>query len=206
VSEADLPAPVLSILDAVDPVGLRELERVLRAKLAPPATAAERRVTELGCLAKLLVSAGAEHWLGFREIEKQTYDSLRPEGAPSGALLAKRHHSWLEACRAADGLLPDGRYRGSGRPWPQRRGVTPTVITEQDCVKAISACALGLGRPPSSHDYALWCRATREAARRTGTETVPPTLKTIYRFWPASDGGWTAARQASDTYLGRLAS
>jgi hypothetical protein len=188
-----LPAPVIAILNATEPAGLTELERVLRARLAPPSTAAERRVAELGPLARMLEAEGVRHWLGFRVVDRQDYDARRPADAPVSHTLVLRFHTWAEVCRAADGLLDDGRYRGAGRPWPQRRGITPPRYTEDDCLDGIRVCRRELGREPSSNEYALWCRARRESARRTSAETLPPTLKTIYRFFPASEGGWASA-------------
>lgn len=188
-----LPAPVIAILDAVEPAGLLELERVLRCRLAPPATASERRVAEIGPLAGLLETDGFLHWRGFRAIEREAYDAKRPAGAPVSGTIVARFHTWLEACRSADGLLPDGRYRGPGRPWPQRRGVTPVRYTREDVLDAIRECERDLRREPTSSEYQLWCRAKRVQARRTGAEKLPPTLKTLYLFFPASEGGWASA-------------
>jgi len=109
----------------------------------PARTPAERRVAELGYLADLLCTHGnrepgqlARHLqamapaeqrvlVGRRRIvrlldqmpaalvDRVVYDELKPEGVPSSDWLVDRYGSWKRACRAADGLLADGRTTGA---------------------------------------------------------------------------------------------
>ena len=198
--------------DGVSVVGLRELEAALTLHLqdAPP-TAAEKRTLELGFLAELLdtltapsatAAEGGDDWPTVRQhpiIPRNLYDERRPPTAPHSHRLVELFGNWPKACRAAHGLLPDGRTLGAGRPWSQPWGEQPTS-TQDEVLDALRACARAVLRTPTTTDYYEWCRAERRRLTAAGSRRRVPTLPVIYRRY----GGWDeaiAAAAITDRYL-----
>jgi len=197
---ASLPAPIEALLRALEQGSLAELERALTLRLQPTPTPAERRVAELGLLAELLAergSAASPDSPDVPRVEREAYERHRLASradAPAADTLAKRYGGWRRACRAAHGLLPDGRHRGPGKPWPSpargRRRVSPYSLEEIRA--AIRRCALELGRIPSSGDYHWWSREKRRALRARGVELATsrlpehrvPGIEALYRHYP----------------------
>jgi hypothetical protein len=207
---------IRAMLDTLELPALTELERVLRIQLADTPTAAERRVAELGFLAELM-SEAHQRWspellpqLGDpRRIDRSTYDELQPveaPGTPSSKRLVERYGSWMKACRAADGLLTDGRQHGPGLPWRNvNRGRPRTPkYTREEINAAIRRCARELNRIPGANDYATWVTAKKAKQRANGgnsphlpaapTERLP-SLGVLYRRYPEGPNRW---RQAVD--------
>jgi hypothetical protein len=193
-------APVIAMLETLEPLALAELERALRLRLDPPETAAERRVAELGFLATLLAELPPA--VGLRalpQLERQVYVHRQPleaPDAPDARRLVERYGSWLRVCRAAYGLLPDGRTRGEAAPYSnQSRGrKRVSKYTREEVVEAIRQCANDLGRVPSSNGYQHWGFELKRAARQRG-EKLPriPDIKIVYRFYPKGDNRWRLA-------------
>jgi hypothetical protein len=110
----------------------------------------------------------------WHAIEASRYDELRPDAAPSSSFLTRRYGSWQAACRAADGLLPDGRYTGISTPWSNRQHDRPRTgaYSREEVAQAIRACALALLTEPSCHQYLLWRSRRLRTARENGAD--PP--------------------------------
>src|SRR5215211_3628757 len=196
--------PVKAMIAQLPVAAVWELERALTCSLRPAASPAQERIAELGALARLLRAHGSRGAADpFSTVARGSYDRERPSGAPSGRRLVERYGSWRKACRAADGLLPDGRSTGPGKPWRSHAGAGPArVYSDADLVDAVRACAASLRRRPSSSDYYRWWRARRAYLRRVGSAQRMPSLTVI----TARLGGWRAALAAaaiSDADLAR---
>lgn len=187
---------VRAMLSTAGDTTLAELERALSLQLTGPQTAAERRVAQLGTLTRLLRERDPD-WQGNRPpLTREEYDERRVEidpMAPAAETLAARYGSWLKACRAAHGLLEDGRYTGSSQPWAQplrgRARLRPYTLEEVHA--ALRRCALELGRVPSSGDYHWWTREKKRLLRQRGidlqTSLDPqhriPGIGPLYRYY-----------------------
>lgn len=178
-----IPTVVLVMLDQLDGPTLAELERALRGRLAPEAeTPAERRGRRLGFLAMLIEQSG------LARPSRVEYDRLRPADAPTGQELTAEFGLWSRACRAADGVLPDGRInRPSGDNHPRTPGarVKTPVYTRDEILTAIRRCALAIGRAPTSGAYERWREREVQKAKRFG-KRVPriPSIGTVARAFP----------------------
>jgi len=185
--------PLLAMLDLLPLEGACELERALFLRRNPEPTARDRRLAELGPLHALLQGAPVDPWTGESMLERQTYDRLRPKGAPSGRALGERYRSWPKARRAALGMTADGRRIGPGQPWvTYSGGVRP--YSREECLLAYRACALSLGRRPSSQRYIDWVASQKRLERATGAEQARvPLYRVIRRFF----GSWAAFAAAT---------
>lgn len=174
-------APLLAMLDHLSPTGIGELARALHAKLNTPPTAAERRVDELGSLARVLEER-PQYPEVLPYIPRNYYDQRRLEtgiGALS-ARLVERYGSWPRACHAAWGLLQDGRRFGTGQPWPRPpRGPDYTV---EECIASVRECAAAIGHIPSSIEYHRWVMNRRARARTAGRPSRAVHISTVYRL------------------------
>jgi hypothetical protein len=186
-------APVMAMIAHLDPFALAEFNRALALRIRAPApTAAVRRWSRLGLLAEVLESAPIG-LRGFPMIERGIYDGVQQlshANALSSRQLVDAFGSWPRACRAAAGLQPDGTKTAPRQPWPQafRGGTRPAPYTEEEVVGAVRQCAFELGRRPSSADYHRWCTHARAQARARGLPCRLPTIRTIYRLFPARRG------------------
>lgn len=178
-----LPLVVQVMLDELDGAALAELERALRGRLTPTAeNPAERRARRLGFLASLIERTGVAR------PPREDYDQLRPPSAPRGQELTAEFGLWRRACRAAEGVLPDGRInRASGENHPRTPGArekTPTY-SRGEILNAIRRCALATGRVPTSLAYERWREREVGEAKRFGKSTPRlPSLGTIARTFP----------------------
>ena len=131
----------------------------------------------------------------WRSVEPWRYDQLRPDSAPSAAQLTAHYGTWQRACRAADGLLPDGRYAGIGLPWVNLPAGRPRAdrYTREDAVAAIRECALALLTHPSCHQYLLWARGRNAARDGRDQQRRLPSHAVIMRCF----GGYRAALAAA---------
>lgn len=182
-----------AMIDTLDESALEELAHVLRAKLGPRRpTAAERRGARLGFLAELV----AEHGTDIHpRVQRRLYDEQRPAAAPRSELLVEEYRTWLKACRAAEGVRPDGRVnraRGS-RPRDPSPRVKTLAYSEREIRDAVRGCAQARGRVPTSPAYERW-RATQVRSATSGGAVVRlPTLSTILRHTKT----WRAALAAA---------
>jgi hypothetical protein len=200
------------MLDVLPTSAIAELERALRLRLFPSARPMDERVVELGFLAELLAellppASRDPEGAAPRRIDRTIYDTRRPAeapGAPPSARLVERYGSWMNASRAADGLLADGRYLGTSKPWrtPARGQARADVYTREEVRAAIRACALELGCRPTANVYYEWARRKRARARQIGAQArrgeIPrapriPTLRSIYRLYPDGENRWSRA-------------
>ncbi len=117
---------LMAMLEHCSIAGKVELDRVLTATLYPTPTSAQSRISNLAALAEVLESSLAVHLphhpVAPVQIGQDTYDRVRSAGAPSSATLTELYGGganggWYRACRAAWGLLPDGRKRKPGASW-----------------------------------------------------------------------------------------
>lgn len=130
-------------------------------------------------------------------IERHRYDRQRPPDSPPSQQLVARYGPWIDVCRAADGLLPDGRYLGLGRPWrcptyddQGRQGPGQPMYDKAACRRAIERCATALGRQPSTTDYIRWRAGRLSAAPRSDRLALGlPTYNVIKERF----GGWKKA-------------
>jgi hypothetical protein len=211
---------LLLMLDGATDFGLVELERLLAALLRGPApTPAEQRVAELSALAQLLESELAvslpHHPTAQRQVSQVDYDATRPPGAPTAETLVKRFGTvekdgWSWACRAASGLLPDGRKTKPGMGWPAAsRGKRRSPRSDRDAViRGIRACAFELLRRPSSNVYIEWLNAQRRRANdgpgggRAGQRQGSASMAAVYTQFPR---GWASALASADITDAELA-
>jgi len=167
---------LMAMVRAAPLAAAAELERALWLRLTPEPTALESRVSELGALHALLVSPAAHEAPGTWapvQIDRDLYERLRPEGAPSAKTLVGRYGEWASACRAALSMVEDGRLTGPGKPWKARApgAISPPPYTREECIAGYRACALALGRRPTSGVYENWVLARRRRRRRQGGRT-----------------------------------
>jgi hypothetical protein len=137
-------------------------------------------------------------------ISRDAYDSARavagagrlaPSGIPTSHTLVAAYGSWGRACRAAAAMRPDdGRRITGGLPWrqPLRRRTRTAAYTADEVAAAIRACALDLGRRPSSGDYLEWAARKQRTARRAGA---------VRPRYPS----WTPIKRLFGSYRGALA-
>jgi hypothetical protein len=192
-----LPA-IRAMLAELEPPVLLELKRALELKLAPRRSKAAERVAQLGFLAELLDEHAPRRAEGAPpRVPRELYDRSRPAAAPRSERLVELYGSWLKACRAATGLLPDGRWTGPSKPWPNptlgRRMSKDYALDEVR--QAIRTCALQLGRRPTAEDYRRWRDAKLRRARRAGRADhcrLPP-LSSIYLRYRAGENRWRIA-------------
>lgn len=192
--------PVVAMLETLDALALAELERALRLRLTPAFTAAQRRVEELGFLARLLDELPAPtRSNGIPQLHRAVYESRQPleaPDAPTAKTLVAHHGSWQRVCRAAFGLLPDGRTRAKVSPWASATRGKPRTpkYTREHVRAAIRSCAEALGRLPDASAYQRWSTETKRLARERGAE-IPrlPSLRVIYRHYPKGENRWRLA-------------
>jgi hypothetical protein len=191
---ADL-APTRAMADFLSPDGIAELARAIHAVLNAPPTAASRRIAELRFLTSLLEERPqAPEFAPY--VERTVYDERRKKEAPDAppsARLTERYGSWPRACRAAWGLLADGRSFGPADPWsrPPRRRAN---WTREEGIASVLMCRDAFGRWPSSYEYHHWVINRRAREKKAGipTRTVP--LSTVYRLLApdkSNRNGWT---------------
>lgn len=195
-------APVIAMIRLLDRPAAAEIEHALSLRLNPPATAAERRWAQLGALATLMNALPPEADGRVPHLVREAYERHRAAQTPEALdhrTLVSLYGSWLKACRAAHGLLPDGRYLGTGQPWPSpllsRRRVPAYSLEEVH--KAIERSALELGRVPSSRDYQQWSIEKKRRARQTGAKVRIPDIKVLYRLYPEGANRWLLAVAAA---------
>lgn len=204
---------LLVMAEALTPAGAMELERLLGALLKAPApTPAQERVAELFALTQLLESELAvslpRHPIAPVQVSQTDYERTRPTGAPTAETLVERYggarkDGWAWACRAAWGLLPDGRKTKPGQAWPSTlRGRPRPPRSERDMViRSIRECAFALLRRPSSNVYVEWLAAQRRRAKAGpgGGQTCEPkrlaSIAAVYQQFPQ---GWPTALAAAD--------
>lgn len=177
--DADMPREVLALMVMVDhcsAAGQVELERMLTAKLHRSPTPTECRLAELLPLAEVLESSlavrFAHHPVSPVQVDQLTYNRVRPAGAISAETLAERYGGaanggWHWACRAAWGLMPDGRKSkpGGARPYGTRGRSRPTRSSPEAVLASIRECALALCRRPTSNVFHAWVDARRRETR-----------------------------------------
>ena len=185
---------LLAMARAAPPEAVAELERAVRLRLEDSPTLLEDRLKELGALSEILRSLPAstegEDPAATPRLSQDEYERLRPADAPSARVLSRRHGSWPRACRAADSMLADGRVRGPGLPWrvlgPGE--ARPPAYTREECIAAYRACALSLGRRPSSFVYDSWLadvrRRRRHGAPRRSRVPDPSVIYRLFGSWP----------------------
>lgn len=191
-------APVIAMLEVLEREALAELEHALSLRLEPGPTAAERRWAELGALAMLLNALPPEPEGRTPRLAREVYERHRmvhAPDAPDHRTLVVRYGSWAGACRAAHGLLPDGRYLGVGKPWasPSRGRAKTPAYSADELYEAIRRCALEIGRIPTSHDYHRWSLEKKHRARQTGAQLRIPDIKVLYRIYPNGENRWQLA-------------
>ena len=192
-----VPPAIAAMLDALEPAAILELERALRLRLQPTQSKAEQRVELLGFLAELLAQPLTDSTRSTGRVSRRHYEQERPESAPQAQRLVELFGSWQRACRAANGLLPDGRWTGRANPWAQPVRGRPRAkpYTKDEVRAALRACALELGRRPTFTDYDRWREEKRKHGDRVEghrTRRLPP-QRTIYRLYPTGANRWRLA-------------
>lgn len=188
---------ILAMLPLLDLSSVAEIEHALSLRLTPAPTPAERRWAQLGVLATLL-NAFTEPGGRVPSLARHAYEQHRERHAPKAPdhrTLVELYGSWVKACKAAHGLLPDGRYLGKGKPWPSpllNRQRVPSYSLEE-LHGAIERCAAELGRVPSSGDYHRWSIEKKRHARRTGAKLRIPDIKVLYRLYTEGANRWQCA-------------
>jgi hypothetical protein len=206
MSEAGPSTELAWLLAQLDAPSLTELERAVSLTLNPVKTPVEERAQELGALARIVNALPPNPGLAFPLISRKEYDAARPADSPSSTTLARRYGSWHAVCSRAYQVDPnEGTYDRTNRSWrlnqpwpnPSRGTRAPQPYTLAEVLDAICACAEALGRPPTLLRYRFWTRQQQRRARRLGHEPRIPGQTVIYRFFPSSEGGFRAARDAA---------
>lgn len=197
MSSAAAPAPLLAMLDALSIPALREIERLLNARLSVEITPAEEREDKLAVLMRLQQTHG-------RRPERIIYDEVRPPGSTSSRRLVDIYGSWTKACRAAAteqerrGAPLPPHYLNPLRPWanPSRDERRPPSYTVEEVIRAVIACADEIGRIPTSNAYYDWAAQKRRRARQLGAPTPRvPTQRSVERHFSS----WQEVREALET-------
>jgi hypothetical protein len=179
-------------------LAVEELAKALAAQLNAPPTAAERHLAELGFLASLVQAApllNGEIPMSSGSAMTRCAEWSRP-ATPRSALLVERYGAWVVACRAASGLLPDGRNRGTAAPFPSwvRGQRKEDPYTKQEVAAAVLECQREYGRPVSSHEFMKWRHQRSTNLRARGRRPRLPTQCAIYRVFGVKSrkdrGGW----------------
>jgi hypothetical protein len=208
-----------AMLEYCSVAGQVELERMLSATLYAGPSVTENRLAELLPLAEVLESSLAvqvpNHPVARVVVEQEVYDRARPAGAPPSQTLIKRYGGasrggWYWACRAAWGLMPDGRKREPGAAWAYpTRGTSRLPPSSRDAVLAsIRECALALGRRPSSHLFKRWVETQRRAKRsRRGERGRADTSQRLFGMRAVNQHfpNWSAALAAANITDAELA-
>lgn len=188
---------VLVMLRTASEKTRREVHKLLAADLDGPPAAVEIRLATLGFLASLLIGE-PERGCEFRDCERDEYDRLRPDSAPSSRRLVDIYGSWSRVCRAAYGLRADGTTEGPGKPWPtgNRGKGERNDYTREEVIAAVKLCAKelrasGLVSPPTSWQYDEWVRRHKLAAKTTGKKLRLPYANNVYRRVPKRLPGTT---------------
>lgn len=184
----------------LDDDAAKTLAWALHAQLNAPASAAERRVAELGFLTRLLDEVPHDPD-GLPLIPREHYEKRQPieaPDAPKAARLVERYKSWKRACWAAWGLQADGRSTLGGMPWSVfvLKEQRPANYTRDDAIAALQTCAARIGRLPSSKEYHAWRGVRKTRARSRGeTERLPSTVRVLDLLAPRRQPGegWTIA-------------
>lgn len=181
------------MLDLLDGPALLELKRALTGQLNERESPAERRARRLGPLAELIATHAPAH---TPRIPRTLYDAERPSSAISSGDLVLEYGSWVKVCRAAEGVLPDGRVRRGDKNRPRNPGIriqTP-AYSRLEITNAIRRCAQWIGRRPTSAMYESWRESElRRVPAQRRPELRLPTLATIERQF----GTWAAALAAT---------
>ena len=178
--------PIRAMLALLAEADRETFARALHQHVHAPASAAERRVRELGFLAQLLdEQPQPPERLPF--VERKHYDQRRKTeapDAPTSAWLVERFGSWKRVCWAAWSLLPDGRKPMGGTPHPRSppRRPRPAEYTVAEAINSVLACAAALGRTPSSRDYHRWSLSQKRRARETGHESRIARMSIVLRL------------------------
>ena len=149
-----------------------------------PPTAAERRVSELGFLARLL-DERPQSPERLPYVDRKIYDERRKTDAPmapSSARLQVRFGSWPRVCPTPLSVfLRTVAQLDQGKPWaqrPPRRG----RVTVEDAEASVRLSAKAIGRIPSSYEYHFWVANRRARERRTGREIDTVTYASVMRL------------------------
>lgn len=197
MSSAAAPVSLLAMLDALSPPALREIERLLNARLYVEITPAEERGDKLALLMRLQQTHG-------RRPDRIVYDEIRPPGSTSSRRLVDIYGSWTKACRAAAteqdlraAPLPP-HYLKPLRPWanPSRDERRPPSYTVEEIIRAVIACAGEIGRIPTSNAYYDWAAQKRRRARQLGAPPPRiPTQRSVERHFSSWDEVWVAVKK-----------
>lgn len=166
----DAPLPLLAMIDALEPVAVREVALILEARLTPIQTAEERRQEELGYLASILSLPEARDPSSPRATPlRDYYDEHRPASAPQSQRLCERYGSWTKACRAARGLIdPESRARAWTHGFTGKR--KPPPYTRDEVVLAASGPQHPSRYPPRTRFTAV-CPSPLRAGGRCARAT-----------------------------------
>ena len=151
----------------------------------------------LAFLAELLARPASGTTRPVGGVSRQLYEQERHESTPPAQRLVELFGSWQRACRAAKGLLPDGRWTGPANPWAQPVRGRPRAkpYTRDEVRAALRACALDLGRRPTFLDYDRWREQKLKHGHRVEghrTRRLPPQAS-IYRHYPNGPNRWRLA-------------
>jgi hypothetical protein len=192
-------APIRAMIERLSPDERETLLRVFHDQVFAPPSGAERRVADLGFLAKLLDEL-PQHPDEPPYVDQKIYIDRQPKEAPtapSARRLVKRYGSWERVCREAFGLLPDGRNRFGHRPPGTPRG-RPPAYTAEECIASVRECVQSLGYIPSSFEYHLWRNERVRQAKALGQPIRLCPYNTIMRVLAPERprrGGWQVVIQ-----------
>jgi len=190
-------APLVAMLKELPYEAACEVDRALFLRCNPEATPRERRIAELGALHGLLECSTEVDPQGLPVVERDLYEAARPDDAPRARRLIARYGSWKRAQRAARSMNADGRQLGPSLAWPGVRGPKGPRFAREECIASYRACALALGRRPTSNVYFGWLRERKRRAREVGSRgsarspsgavrlAVQSTIYRLFRSWPA---------------------
>lgn len=194
-------APIRAMVEVLDPGSREALARALHQHVHAPRSPVERRLAELGPLARLL-DEQPQPPERLPYIQRKAYDQRRAQrgAGPSSEWLTDRYGSWQRACWAAWTLLRDGRKPLGGPPYPRHHpnGKRPVTYTADECIVSVQACAAALGHPPSSSEYHRWSIERKRQAREAGQELRIARMSIVLRALAPEDAPprekWLTAR------------
>lgn len=194
------PTALRSMIKMLQAEQVVALASALQGHLTPERNPTTRRVAQLW-LVSLLLDEVPQQPNTLPHVNRSAYDERREMAerpAPPSRELVELYGTWTRACWAGWGLQMDGRSAMGGKPWAATRpGVSRHAsFTPVECAASLRQCADEIGRIPSSHDYDLWSRRSRHAAREAGhTARIASNDAILRELAPLRSGrdGWRIA-------------
>lgn len=194
--EPNAPSAIVDVVRLVPALShrtLKDLERLLAARLAEP-TPAQRREARIGLLMELIEDTGEVPGAAHYDAARRKRQSVG-EIWPSRATLNTIYGDWFTTCDAAMRLVFEG-----GPPYcreGQHGARFAAAYTRGEIVAAITRFRSDYGAWPTSTQWVMWSQNLRRLARRGGhPDPRIPSMKPIRRRFGTYQRAVDVARRA----------